>query len=66
MSEHHHPHEGHDDGSAAERPLRHNWFFYVAGFFLLLAFIGFVLEGFPSLRPAPLPTQPPPSAESKR
>ena len=42
---HHHPHEGHSEGNPpGEKPLRHNWFFYVAGVFLVLALIGFILS----------------------
>jgi hypothetical protein len=52
---HHHPHEGHGDGGTSDRPLRHNWFFYVAGFFLLLALIGFILSGNLALTPSSTP-----------
>ena len=57
---HHHPHEGHSAGNppgSGDKPLRHNWFFYVAGFFLMLALIGFILSNNfhyqPDVRPAP-------------
>jgi len=58
---HHHPHEGHGDGGRPPQGhLHHNWFFYVAGFFILLALISFVLSGNLAWRPAP----PPPTAPS--
>jgi hypothetical protein len=57
MSEHHHhhPHEGH---SAGRKPLHHNWFFWVAGIFILLALIGFIVEGSGALRPSAPVEQP--------
>jgi hypothetical protein len=50
MSEHHHhqPHEGHSSRET-KRPLHHNAFFWVAGFFILVALICFVLAGIPSV-----------------
>jgi len=55
---HHHPHEGHSAGDSPETSkghLRHNWFFYVAGFFILVALIGFVLSSSPGWQtPVPL------------
>jgi hypothetical protein len=50
---HHHPHEGHGAGTPSKKPLRHNWFFWVAGFFLLLALLGFILSGNLAFTPAP-------------
>jgi hypothetical protein len=48
---HHHPHEGHRSGTPSDKkPLHHNVFFWVGGFFILVALICFVLEGIPSLR----------------
>ena len=43
---HHHPHEGHSAGDrpASKRP-SHGFFFYVAGFFILIALICFILRG---------------------
>jgi hypothetical protein len=62
MSNHHHlPNEGTGDSDApdsADRPLRHNWLFYVAGFFLMIALIGFILEGTVAWRPSPAVTPP--------
>ena len=56
---HHHPHEGHGQGNPpGDKPLRHNWFFYVAGFFLLLALIGFILSNNLNMQPAPTPRPP--------
>jgi len=58
---HHHPHEGHGAGEPARRPLHHTWFFWVAGFFILLALISFVLSGNLAWRPS---ATPPPTAAS--
>ena len=41
---HHHPHEGHGPGNPPRRA-KHNAFFYVAGFFILLGLICFILWG---------------------
>jgi hypothetical protein len=61
---HHHPGEGHGPGNPPNRGhLRHNWFFYVAGFFLLLALVSFVLSGNLAWRPA-LPPSPAPSSNA--
>ncbi len=63
---HHHPHEGHSAGNppgTGDKPLRHNWFFYVAGFFLLLALIGFILSNNLSMQPT-LPAQVPATPSS--
>jgi hypothetical protein len=63
---HHHPHEGHGDGGPSNQHLRHNWFFYVAGFFLLLALLGFILSGNLALNPATTPAPAPaPSGSGK-
>jgi hypothetical protein len=62
---HHHPNKGHGDGSpspSARNHLHHNWFFYVAGFFLLVALIAFVFSGnnlswqFSAALPQPAPS----------
>ena len=61
---HHHPNEGHGDGDppgSARKPLHHNWFFWVAGLFILVALISFILEG-GGLRPGAPPPQPTPSS----
>ena len=60
MSKHHHnPHEGHSNGESSKGDhMHHNWFFYVAGFFLLLALLAFIFSGNLALQPN-LP--PPPS-----
>ncbi len=45
---HHHPHEGHGSGNppgTVHGHLRHNWFFYVSGIFLLIALLGFIFSG---------------------
>jgi hypothetical protein len=45
---HHHPDEGHGSGNpphSARNHLQHHWFFYVAGVFILVALIAFVLSG---------------------
>jgi hypothetical protein len=45
---HHHPDEGHGAGNpprSARNHLRHNWFFYVSGIFLLIALLGFIVSG---------------------
>jgi hypothetical protein len=55
---HHHPHEGHGSGeppNSGGKRLRHNWFFYVAGFFILVALIAFVLSGNLLWQPSALP-----------
>ena len=53
---HHHPHEGHSDGGPPKGShLRHNWFFYVSGVFLLLALLGFIFSGNLAWRPAVAP-----------
>jgi hypothetical protein len=54
---HHHPHEGHGEGNppgSGDKPLKHNWFFYVAGFFLMLALLGFILSNNLKIQPGPL------------
>jgi hypothetical protein len=59
---HHHPHEGHSAGDApgyGRKPLHHNPFFWVAGFFILVALIGFIVEGSGMLRSTPVPVQAP-------
>ena len=51
MGKHHHkPHEGHSDGTHVSRPAdapakKHSLFFYVAGLFILLGLIAFILSG---------------------
>ena len=67
MSEHPQLNEGSGEGgpSGSEvRPLRHNWFFYVAGFFLVIAVICFVLSNTLIWHPpiALPPPQPAPSS----
>jgi len=54
---HHHPHEGHHSGEpgASRKPMHHDWRFYVAGFFLFLALLAFILSGNLRWRPAPPP-----------
>jgi hypothetical protein len=43
---HHHPHEGHRSGtSPGGKPMHHDWRFYVAGFFILLALLAFIFSG---------------------
>jgi hypothetical protein len=57
---HHHPHEGHGQGESpgsGRKPLHHNVFFWVAGFFILLALLSFILEG-GGLRPGVPPSPP--------
>jgi len=68
MSHHHHPDEGHGDGvppRSAKNHLHHNWFFYVAGFFILLALIGFIMAGTPAWQVV-APAQPPPLNDSNK
>ena len=56
---HHHPHEGHGSGNPPKTRLRHTWFFYLAGLFILLALLSFVFSGNlawgPRAQPAPAP-----------
>jgi len=54
---HHHPHEGHSSGTPKGDHFHHNWFFYVAGFFLFLALLAFIFSG--NLRFHPSATPPP-------
>jgi hypothetical protein len=56
---HHHPNEGHRGGepSASSKPLHHDWRFYVAGFFLLIALLAFIFSGNLAWGPAPVPPQ---------
>jgi len=66
---HHHPNEGHSEGEpprAARDHLHHNWFFYVAGFFILVALIGFILAGSPAWQLTAAPAQPVSSSVSGR
>jgi hypothetical protein len=67
---HHHPNEGHGDGGPPkldDQPLRHNWFFYVAGFFLIVALLGFIWEGTLGMRPViPPPTTAPASSATPK
>jgi len=60
MSKHHHG----VDGSGGH--LRHNWFFYVSGFFLLLALLAFTFYGMFAGHVAPSPVTPPPATTSGR
>jgi uncharacterized integral membrane protein len=66
---HHHPHEGHGAGNppgTGRKHLRHTWFFYVAGFFLLLALLGFILSNNLSSVPGPVaPVNAAPSGAAK-
>jgi hypothetical protein len=58
---HHHPNEGHGNGDsprAARNHLHHNWFFYVAGVFILLALLGFIFSGNLAWQPSVAPPQP--------
>jgi hypothetical protein len=51
---HHHPHEGHNAGNppgTGKKHLRHNWFFYVAGLFILIALLGFIFSNNLTLQP---------------
>jgi uncharacterized integral membrane protein len=54
---HHHPNEGHRSGepAASRKPLHHDWRFYVAGFFLLIALLAFIFSGNLAWVPAPGP-----------
>jgi hypothetical protein len=66
---HHHPHEGHRDGGSPEscrKPLHHSPFFWVAGFFILLALLGFIFSGNLAWQPSPLPTQAAPATGSTK
>jgi len=47
---------------AEERPLHQNWFFYVAGIFLVIAMICFVLSNTLMLHPPGAPSPPSRSA----
>jgi len=62
MNEHHSdPSERPDDEIAPlpkEKPLRQSWFYYVAGIFIMIALIGFILETTVTWRPNVCPTQP--------
>jgi hypothetical protein len=65
MSEHHHhkPHEGHHSGDKPARGgLHRGWFFWLAGFFLLLALLGFIFSGNLAFTPAVPATAAPPIA----
>jgi hypothetical protein len=43
---HHHPHEGHSSGtSPAAKTRSHGVFFYVAGVFILIALLCFIVNG---------------------
>jgi hypothetical protein len=46
---HHHPHEGHSDGSHTSRPVNkpvhHDWRFYAAGLCILIALVVYLLSG---------------------
>jgi len=60
---HHHPHEGHSSGDgpgSGRKPLHHTVFFWVAGFFILIALLAFIFSGNLALRPAvpPIPSAP--------
>ncbi len=60
---HHHPHEGHGSGDppgSGRKPLHHHALFWVAGFFILLALVCFIMEGVPSVRSSAM--QPPMTA----
>jgi hypothetical protein len=61
MGKHHHnPHEGHRSGvPSGGKPLHHDWRFYAAGFFILIALLAFIFSGNLAWRPAPSPTPPP-------
>lgn len=66
---HHHPNEGHGDGvstDSAKNHLHHNWFFYVAGFFILLALLGFIFSGNLAWQPTSPPTPPAPVSSDGR
>jgi len=41
-----------------EKPLRQSWFYYVAGVFIMIALLGFILEMTVSWRPNVYITQP--------
>jgi hypothetical protein len=63
MSRHHHhdnksPREEHPSGRAPYK-MHHDWRFYAAGFFLLLALLAFIFSGNLAWRPVAAP--PPPS-----
>ena len=61
---HHHPNEGHSPGNppgSGRHHLRHNWFFYVAGIFILIGLLAFITWGAfpwqvstPAVQPKPL------------
>jgi uncharacterized integral membrane protein len=58
---HHHPHEGHSAGNApgtGRKAMRHSWFFWIAGVFILLALLGFILSNNLTMQPAPAPRPP--------
>jgi len=60
---HHHPHEGHGSGGSPQNDhLHHNWFFYVAGFFLFVALLAFIFSRNLAFHPgvAPPPSKPAP------
>ena len=66
---HHHPNEGHGDGGPP-RPVRdhlhHNWFFYTAGVFLLLALLAFVFSGNLAWQFSAAPPQPSLISDAKK
>jgi hypothetical protein len=59
---HHHPHEGHRSGTSpgGNKPMHHDWRFYAAGFFILLALLAFIFSGNLAWRPAGAPSPAPP------
>jgi hypothetical protein len=61
---HHHPHEGHRSGNppGSGRP-RHNWFFYVAGFFILIGLLCFIMLGTNFFWSPVVPATPPPASK---
>jgi hypothetical protein len=67
MGKHHHnPHEGHRSGvPSGGKPLHHDWRFYAAGIFILIALLAFIFSGNLAWRPAPSPAPPPPVAGAR-
>jgi hypothetical protein len=65
---HHHSNEGHSSGepAASRKPLHHDWRFYVAGFFLLIALLAFIFSENLRLSPPPPPMPGAPAAPAPK